>query len=83
MADIQHIKHNIQAKSPKFRTPGSGNRMVVSEFIPEVQKQPFLCMRSKILLKIAENKTKFSTFEIIYANSTSKRTTAVRHFGRR
>jgi len=37
----------------------------------------------KVLLKMAVNATKCSTFEVHYDNSTSLRTTAVRYLGHR
>jgi len=37
-------------------------------------------MRSKMLVKMAVNATKCSTFEVQYGKSMSTRTTTVRHF---
>jgi len=36
--------------------------------------------QTKMLLTVAANATKFSTFEVQYGKSTSTRTAAIRHF---
>ena len=53
MADVQNIKCKNQRKRRQIaemlhstRKSGSGNRTALSKFTPEVQKKPFLRMRS-------------------------------------
>jgi len=50
------------------------------KLLPEVPKQPFLRMRSKMSLTTAANEIKCSTFEVQCGKSTLTRTTAIRHF---
>jgi len=60
------------------RKSGSANRTAVSKFTPEVHKQPACAVQ--MLLTMAGNATKCSTFEVQYGKSTSTRMTAIRNF---
>ena len=87
MADMQHIKcktvngkrRQIAKTSHFVKKSGAVNRMTRSEILLQVYNSRFCACAIKMLLKMAANATKRSTFEVQYVKSTSLRTTAVRY----
>ena len=80
---MQYSTENV-AKSPKFFTLiGNRGRRIERRCLNLHRKfinNRFCACAVQMLLTVAGNATKCSTFEVQYGKSTSTRTTAIRHF---